>query len=70
MTIDLKQTTAKSFGIKLQNGVGENLLIQFDKEDGKMFVDRTNAGKDKFSDAFYKNVHAAPIDFTKAELDI
>ena len=70
MTIDLKETTASSFGIKLENGVGENLLIQFDKKEGKMFVDRTNSGKDKFSEAFYKNVHAAPIDFSKAELDI
>ncbi len=70
LTVDLKKTTANSFGIKLQNGVGENLLIQFDKKAGKMFVDRTNSGKDKFSEAFYKNVHAAPIDFDKAELDI
>ena len=70
LNIDLKQTTAKSFGIKLQNEVGEYLTIQFDKTAGKMFVDRTNAGKNKFSEAFYKNVHAAPIDFTKAELDI
>ncbi|MFK7984209.1 MAG: glycoside hydrolase family 32 protein [Saprospiraceae bacterium] len=70
LSVDLKQTTATSFGIKLQNGVGEHLLIKFDKKARKMFVDRTNAGKDKFSEAFYKNVHAAPIDFDEDKLDI
>ena len=70
LTIDLKQTTANTYGIKLQNGVGEYLLIQFDKKKGKMFVDRTNAGKDKFSDEFFKNVHSAPIDFNQEKMDV
>ena len=70
LTVDLEKTTSNSFGIKLQNEVGENVLIKFDKKEGKMFVDRTNSGKDKFSEAFYKKVHAAPINFDKAQLDI
>ncbi len=70
LTIDLKKTTSNSFGIKLQNGLGENVLITFDKREGKMLVDRTNSRKDKFSDDFFKNIHAAPIDFEKEEMDI
>ena len=70
LLVDLKKTTANSFGLKLQNDLGEHVSIKFDKGAGKMFVDRTNSRKDKFSEAFYKNVHAAPIDFGKEKMDI
>ena len=69
-TVDLKKTTSNSFGIKLQNDLGENVFIKFDKMDGKMVVDRTNSRKDKFSDAFFKNIHTAPIDFEKEKMNI
>lgn len=70
LTIDLKKTTAKSFGIKLQNDLGENLLIKYDKREEKMFVDRTNSRKEKFSDDFFKNIHAAPVDFKKEKMNV
>ena len=70
LTVDLKKTTANSFGIKFQNDLGENLLIKFDKKEGKMFVDRTNSRKGKFSDDFFKNIHAAPTDFAKEKMNI
>ena len=54
LTINLKETTAKSFGVKLQNDLGENIIIKFDKKEGKIVVDRTNSRKDKFSDDFFK----------------
>ncbi len=70
LSVDLQQTTASAFGIKLQNELGEKLVIKFDKKEGQMFVDRTNSRKDKFSDEFFKNVHAAPIDFNKEKMNM
>ncbi len=70
LTVDLDKTTSNSFGIKLQNELGERVLITFDKSEGKLFVDRTKSRKDQFSDAFYKNIHAAPIDFEKEQMNI
>lgn len=70
LTVDLKKTTANSFGIKLQNEIGENVLIKFNKSERKMFVDRTNSQKDKFSDDFFKSVHSVPIDFEKEKMNI
>ena len=70
LTVDLKNTSANSFGIKLQNNVGEHLLVTFNKSDGKMYVDRTHSGTNKFSDAFFKQVHAAPIDFDKEKMKV
>ncbi len=70
LTVDLKKTTASSFGIKLQNGLGENLLVKFDKNESKMYVDRTNSRKEKFSDEFFQNVHSAPVDFGEEKMNI
>ena len=70
LTIDIEKTTANSFGIKLQNDAGENLLVSFNKSDGMMYVDRTNSSKHKFSDDFFKKVHVAPVDFEKEKMNI
>ena len=70
VTVDLKKTTANSFGIKLQNQLGENILVRFDKMKGKMFVDRTNSRRHKFSEDFFKKIHSAPIDFEKEKMNI
>jgi fructan beta-fructosidase len=69
-TVDLKKTTANSFGIKLQNDLGEHLLVNFNKEKGTLEVDRTNSSKDKFSEDFFKNIHSAPLDFGKKNMDV
>ena len=70
LTIDLKKTTANSFGIKLQNDLGENLLVKFNKSEGTMYIDRTNSRKDKFSDEFFQKEHSAPVDFEKEKMNI
>ncbi|SOE23615.1 fructan beta-fructosidase [Spirosomataceae bacterium TFI 002] len=69
-TIDLKKTTANTFGLKLQNDLGENLLVKFDKTKGKMYVDRSNSSKEKFSEDFFKKDHSAPINFGKEKLNV
>ncbi len=70
LTIDLKNTRANSFGLKLQNDLGENLVVKFNKSEGKMYIDRTNSRKNKFSEEFFKNIHSAPIDFENEKLNI
>ena len=61
MDIDLKETTAQSFGIELKNGLGENLVITFDRAEEKLYVDRTNSSTTKFSEDFFSKKHSAPF---------
>lgn len=68
--VDLKETTASSFGIELKNDFGENLLITFDKNEGTLLVDRTNSSNDKFSEEFFNKIHSAPINYDKDTLKI
>ena len=68
--VNLRETTANSFGIGLQNDVGENLLITFDKNEEMLYVDRTNSSNDKFSEEFFKKIHSAPINYDKDTLKI
>ena len=70
MDINLKESTASSFGMELQNGDGENLVVTFDKKEGTLNIDRTNSGKAKFSKEFYEKVHAAPIDLRKEKMNV
>ena len=69
-TIDLSKTTAESFGMKFQNDVGEFFKLTFSKKDNKMFVDRTNSTKSRFSDKFTDSVHAAPVNFDKESMKV
>ena len=68
--VDLKESTSDSFGIELQNNLGENLLVTFDRNEGTLNIDRTNSSKDKFSEEFYKKVHSAPLSFESDKLNI
>ncbi len=70
LDVNLKNSTANSFGVKLENSLEEHLAITFNKKDSRMYVDRTKSRKDKFSDAFFGKVHSAPIDFEKDNLNI
>jgi len=70
LNIDLKNSTSQTFGLKFENGLGESLTVSFDRAKGKMYVDRTNSSKDKFSDEFYNKVHSAPIDLGKDNLEL
>ncbi len=70
ITVNLKETTAESFGVKFQNDIGEYFTIDFKSKEGKMYVDRRHSSKTKFNADFYKNIHTAPINFNKEQLDI
>ena len=70
LNVDLMNTSATSFGLRLSNDLGETLLVKFDKTDGRMYVDRTNSSKNKFSKEFYEKVHFAPIDFGKDKMEL
>ena len=69
-TVDLKKTTAASFGIKFQNDLGEYFVIKFNKSDKKMYVDRTHSSTLKFSDDFFNAIHSAPLKFDEAHMNI
>ncbi len=69
-SVNLKKTTAATFGIKFKNDVGEYFVIKFNKKNGKMYVDRTKSNSNKFSEDFYKKIHSAPINFNQEELKI
>ena len=68
--INLKKTTATSFGMKFENDLGEYFTIKFNIKEGKMYVDRTNSGNKEFSEKFYNSIHSAPISFDKEEMDL
>ncbi len=69
-TVDLKKTTAESFGMKFHNDVGEYFQISFSKEKGKMFVDRTHSTPGNFSAEFVAGIHSAPINFDKESMTV
>lgn len=69
-TIDLSETTAKSFGMKFYNDLGEYFIIEFDKVDQKMYVDRTHSSLNKFSEDFFANIHSAPVSFDKQQMNV
>jgi len=70
LTVNMKATKASNFGLKFENPQGEYFTILFDTSADSMYVDRTHSGSNIFSEAFYKKVHAAPVDLSGAELDI
>ncbi len=70
LLIDPKKTTASKFGMELSNELGERLIITFDKESDSLTVDRTESSKNKFSDAFYNEVHTAPLTLGETNLDL
>ncbi|WP_245799983.1 glycoside hydrolase family 32 protein [Zobellia uliginosa] len=70
MEIDLKETTAGSFGFELKNDLGENLVITFDKGGDMLYVDRTNSAKTKFSEDFFGKKHYAPLNYDEDTMNI
>ena len=61
LSVNLKKTTAESFGIKFQNDLGEYFSVTFNQSEGRMYVDRTQSSKNTFSKEFYKNIHSAVL---------
>lgn len=70
LTVDLNKTSSNNFGIRLQNDLGENVVVSFNKESYSMLIDRTRSSKEKFSEDFYNNIHKVPISFDQEKLDI
>ena len=52
VNIELKKQTSNSFGIVLQSSDDEKTVIRYDVEMEKLFVDRTEAGDNSFSESF------------------
>ena len=48
-TVDLRKSSAQSFGIELKNNIGEDVLIGYDALKSQFYIDRTHAGKKDFS---------------------
>jgi fructan beta-fructosidase len=62
LTITAKQL--KSFAITLSNGVGEQLVIGYDKKDDSWYIDRTKSGISDFSNNFAKRMASKRIAHT------
>lgn len=60
LDIDLSKTSAKDFGIELSNSKGETYRIGYDIALNKFYSDRTNSGKEDFTDNFAVKKHFAP----------
>lgn len=56
---DLSKTTAKEFGIEINNSKGDTYRIGYNLDSKRFISDRTNSGKKDFSDIFAKNKHFA-----------
>lgn len=70
LTVDLEATTAKRYGLKLENELGEYLSVAFNPLSGNLEVDRTHSRQDKFEENFFKRVHTVPLEFQKQSLEL
>ncbi|MFS4416096.1 glycoside hydrolase family 32 protein [Maribacter sp. 2307ULW6-5] len=68
--IDLKETTAKTFGLELSNEQGEKLMVTIDTDREVLMVDRTESSKEMFSEEFYRGPHTAPLSLKGDVLDM
>jgi len=68
--VDMKNTSASTFGFTIGNKADEKVVVSFDKKAAKMFVDRTQSSKNKFSEDFYDAVHSAPLDIDRESLTV
>ena len=57
--VKLERDQIKDFSIVLSNGDGEKLVIGFDRNQNKYFIDRTQSGKTDFEQDF-PAIHEAP----------
>ncbi len=60
VTFDVGADAGEAFGIELANTAGETYRIGYDRMNGHLYTDRTNAGPDDFSEAFAPSRHTAP----------
>ena len=52
VTFDLSASTSKDFCIEFFNSRNEFLRLGYDRTNNRFYIDRTKAGKHKFSDKF------------------
>jgi fructan beta-fructosidase len=67
--IDLDFDKITDFGLTLSNNAGEKIIIGFDKQNNKYFIDRTNSGKEDFQKDF-AGKHIAPRFVTTEKMDV
>jgi fructan beta-fructosidase len=64
LSFDLSDVATEGVGIELSNSEGEKLIIGYDNIRKEVYIDRTKAGKNKFSTKFARK-HIAPYKATK-----
>lgn len=52
LNFDLTKTNAKDFGVELSNAKGEKVLIGYETETKRFYIDRSNSGKKDFEKGF------------------
>lgn len=68
LQVDLDSASKKDFSIELFNTIGEKLVIKYSREQNKVMVDRSTAGKNEFSPKFsgigtgYRTITSFPTD--------
>ena len=58
--LDCDLGTAQQFTLSLKNELGEQTIVGYDREDGRLFIDRRESGNTDFSPDFAANPHTAP----------
>ena len=59
-TFDTDNSTADEFGVRVRVGDGEQTVVGYDRESGKVFIDRSGVGLEPGKEA--TDVHAAPLE--------
>lgn len=57
----LKPSTAKKFGFQVRKGENQQTVIGYKPNENKLYVDRTQAGDNKFSNDFPGGIQTAPL---------
>lgn len=69
LEIDLAKTSAKDFGIEFSNSLNEKILVGYEVNTNRFYIDRTNAGKKSFENSFAAR-HYAPRIATNKKLTL
>jgi fructan beta-fructosidase len=68
--IDLRATTATTFGVTLGNSAGESVTLTVDITDKTLAIDRTQSGPKGFSEVFFDGPHTTSLELDGAVLDL
>ena len=69
---ELDLNTATDAGIKISNGISQQMIMGYNKKDNMIYVDRRNSGETDFNDSFAHSLHTAepttPLETLKVEI--